>query len=180
MRNFPAILATAAFAATLFACAAQGAQYGRDGAVIRNSGSTNFAGYTIKVWSDGSVWGQPSGRTGQPMGQPSTAKVPAEVSARFFHDVQASRGGRERLPGPCMKSASFGSSTTVDWHGWSSPDLSCPTQGSLVALTVDVQHITAALGLGHTTMHRVPLMPHEPRRIPTEASPSPEPGAAAS
>lgn len=114
------------------------------------------------------------------MGPSSTARVPAEVAARFFHDVQASRGRRSLQAGLCMKSASFGSTTTVNWHGWNSPDLSCPSQGPLVALTMDVQRITAALGLGHTTMHRVPLMPHEPRRIPTEASPSPEPGGAAS
>ena len=157
-----AILAGAlTFVATGAALAA-----GKDGAVITNSGSTNTAGYTIKVWSDGS--GEVSVRGG------ATREVKLDdFAAKFFADVRAAR----RDPGTagrCMKSASFGTTTTVQWHDYQSVDLQCPPFTTAVtALSADVRNIQAAANLAPPPNRiRVPL---EPRKIPSatpEATPT--------
>jgi hypothetical protein len=49
-----------------------------------------------------------------------------------------------------MKSASFGTSTHINWKGWVSPDLDCPPNDSLGdALVRDYQEILKASGVGH-------------------------------
>jgi len=134
-----------------------------DGAVIRNSGSTNTAAYTIKVWSDGR--GEVAmGRMGG-SGKPFT--VDADVAKSFFTNVRAARQD-PGSPGRCMKSASFGTTTTVHWHGWNSFDLQCPPWSpSVQALASDVRAIQAAANID-TGIHRIPL-PREPRMIPSSA-----------
>ncbi|MHB8144110.1 MAG: hypothetical protein ACYDEW_00510 [Vulcanimicrobiaceae bacterium] len=153
-------------------------RFTRDGAVIRNSGSTNFLGYTVKVWSDGQVWASATGRDGAPVGRPRTARAGTELVERFFADVQAARDGHATGT-PCMKSASFGSTTTVLWHEWTSPDLSCPGGDRLTrVLRSDVLGIESAAGVSTLTRGTVRLPINEPRRKPSEvppasASPSP-------
>lgn len=156
------------------ACAA-GAQsaFARDGAIIRNSGSTNFAGYTIKFWSDGTAQWQPSGRQGTLHGQVSSGTVPKDVVQKFFHDVAEARNNRT-IAEHCMKSASFGSTTVVLWHGWTSPDLQCPGGGYIVSLANDVNQVIAALGV-HQSRAGTPLV--RPGRPMPEQSASPGPSA---
>lgn len=136
----------------------------RDSATIRNSGSTNTAGFTITVWSDATGSASVQGATPKPFG------VPNDLSARFFADLLAAHS--DAAPAThCMKSASFGTSTIVQWHGWSSPDLQCPPfSASLGALARDVNAIEAAAGIT-TQVHRRIGLPPDLRKIPT---PTPE------
>lgn len=137
----------------------------RDGATIRNSGSTNARGYLVKVWSDGSALVQEAG--GVTSGARRT--LPAALVRKFFTDVHAARGGAAAEQG-CMKSASFGSTTIVSWHGWSSPDIECPASGKLAALAQDAHAIVASLPIA--SGRRIPMLPNE-RRRPIQPSPSP-------
>lgn len=130
-----------------------------DGAVIRNSGSTNTPGYTIKVWSDGR--GEVLGAAG---GRGKAFTLDSAVAAAFFRDAQAGRAD-PGTPSHCMKSASFGTTTTVLWHGWRSPDLQCPPFTAAVqALAAEVNAVQSAAQIS-VGPRRVPL-PREPRMIP--------------
>lgn len=162
-------------------CAGFGLAQMRDGGIIRNSGSTNFSGYTIKVWSDGSTWAAHSDRTGNAVGTPVTGHIPATLAQTFLHDAEQARKNRV-ISEHCMKSASFGTVTTAEYHGWTSPDLECPGGGFVVALAADAHKIAALLKIQGT--HRIPL-PAEPRHVPVEGAPAqatatPEPGTSPS
>jgi hypothetical protein len=136
-----------------------GAQGERDGAVIVNSGSTNSAGYSIALWSDATVQASIQGQAA------AVRSLPRDLADRFFADVRAARTDAAP-PSHCMKSASFGSTTTVGWHGWRSPDLQCPPfSASLRALASDVRAIESAAGIPSAPIRRVRL-PLEPRKIP--------------
>ena len=168
--------------ALVLGCAAVAAAQMRDGGVIRNSGSTNFSGYTIKVWSDGSTWAVHSGRSGTPVGTAVSGHIPENLAQTFLHDAQQARKNRV-VSQHCMKSASFGTVTTVEYHGWTSPDLECPGDGFVVALGADAHKIAALLKVQGARPRG--LLPNEPRRIPVEgtpsqASPSPEPSTSPS
>lgn len=158
------IVIGAAATVALVAAAAQ-----PDGAMIRNSGSTNTSAYTIKVWSDGR--GEVS--MGRMDGPGKSFTVDPDVAKSFFSNLRAARQD-PGAPGHCMKSASFGTTTTVQWHGWNSTDLQCPPWSQPVqALSANVRAITAAANID-TGFHRIPL-PREPRMIPStvpEVSPT--------
>ncbi len=132
----------------------------RDVATIRNSGSTNTAGFTITVWSDATGSASVQGAT------PKAFGVPSDLSARFFADLHAA--SNDAAPAMhCMKSASFGTSTMVQWHAWSSPDLQCPPfSAGLGALARDVGAIETAAGIT-TQIHRRIGLPPDLRKIPT-------------
>ena len=92
-------------------------------AVIVNSGSTNVAGYTLRVRDDGWTTLEQAGAT-------QHKRVDKALAARFFADLRAA-GPLGALPrAMCMKSTSFGSVTTVAYRGARSPDLSCPGSSS--------------------------------------------------
>ena len=160
MRN---ILAIALLASSI---AVASAAPMRDGAVIANSGSTNTAAYTIKIWSDGEAHVALSGSA------PRTIHLDVDLTAKFFTDLKAARAN-PGVPGRCMKSASFGTTTTTLWHGWQSPDLQCPPFNTpMTALFADVHNIQIAANLANPP-HRIRL-PLEPRMIP-KASPEVSP-----
>src|SRR5690348_13749410 len=150
---------------------------GRDGAIIRNTGSTNFPGYTIKVWSDGSAWAVRANRTGQQTGRPSTQSIPKELAQKLLADAKAAKLSGHVIGQSCMKSASFGSTTVVEYHGWTSPDLECPGDGFVIALGSDAKKIAAALQIINAPTRRG-LLPNEVRRppesAPTQPAPTPE------
>jgi hypothetical protein len=157
-------------ALTLFAMGAGlGLAASRDGAMIQNTGSTNAAGYTIKVWSDGSAWATLSDRGGAPSGQPFTATISTDLAQKFLRDAQVARK-TVAVVTRCMKSASFGTSTFVHYHGWTSPDLECPGGGNAqAAVTADAHEIAGDLHLGPAAgLRRIP-MPNEKRRLPEPA-----------
>jgi hypothetical protein len=138
----------------------------RDGATILNSGSTNTPPWTIKLWSDGSATWQIRD------GNPTAFTLSKAATERFFTDVKASRDGGRGPMQHCMKSASFGTTTVVQWHGWSSPDLQCPPlPGAVSALAQDVAAVRSAAKIPvGPIMRRFPL-PMERRKIP---APTPE------
>ncbi|MHB8146964.1 MAG: hypothetical protein ACYDGM_06865 [Vulcanimicrobiaceae bacterium] len=146
-----------------------GATPSLDGAHIVNSGSTNTAAWSLTMRSDGAgTYTLGQRRYGAPPVnlEPRAISVPAALAQRLLADAKAARA--EDAPGGhCMKSASFGSTTVVTYHGWTSPDLQCPSSSStLAALAGDVGAIQKAANL--TTMPRpVRLPPNELRRVNT-------------
>lgn len=144
-----------------------------DGAVIHNTGSTNMLGYTIKVWSNGQIQAVQATRTGETAGQtPQNGRIDAGLAQRFFADARASKRAGSGGGATCMKSASFGSSTTVTYHGWTSGDLECPGNPSLGS---EARAIAQTLHLSRVS--RRPLLPNEPRRpegTPVQPTASPE------
>ncbi|PZR56053.1 MAG: hypothetical protein DLM50_09560 [Candidatus Meridianibacter frigidus] len=157
----------AVFATAMLLAGAAPAKPGPDGALIANSGSTNSPAYAIRVRSDG--FAQITGG-----GSPREARVDGTLAGKLLADARVAKTANPRGGAPCMKSASFGSRTTVLYHGWRSPDLGCPAEGILATLTGDVQAVASALGAGHPG-HRVTLPPREPRAVPSDAGGAPIP-----
>jgi hypothetical protein len=151
----------------------------RDGAIIRNSGSTNISGYIVEVWSDGSASSVLIQRTGAVLTSPVSGRVSTDLTRKFFEDVRAAKAAGRLGTESCMKSASFGSTTVVEYHGWTSPDLTCPGDGMVVALASEANAITSALAVQGHTYRRIPMLPNEHRR-PEGATASPEPSPSAS
>ena len=110
-------------------------------ALIVDSGSTNRAGYRLRVYADG--W------TALQQGDVAVKKrVPTALVKRFFADLRAA-GPLDRITVMrCMKSVSFGSSMQIGYLGKLSPDLSCPSASSAArALAVDAGALVAAAGV---------------------------------
>jgi hypothetical protein len=110
-------------------------------AVIVNSGSTNVAGYTLRVRDNGWTTLDQAGAT-------QHKRVGEALAARFFADLRAA-GPLDALPrAMCMKSTSFGSVTTISYRGARSPDVSCPsTSAAQAALGTDVNALRDAAGV---------------------------------
>jgi hypothetical protein len=128
-----------------------------DSALITNSGSTNTSGYRIEVRSDGSAT---VAMVHGPSASPSPAKsftVPPGIAKQFFTDLAAAHQAKT-VTEPCMKSASFGSSTYVTWQGWRSPDLTCPPSDATgKALVNDVDEIRKAAGVSAMPFRQGPV-----------------------
>lgn len=127
-----------------------------DGAAIVNSGSTNMLGWRILIRANGRGVVMPSSRR---------FRVERSVALRFLEDARD--GKSSQITGiPCMKTVSFGTRLNVLYHGWRSPDLSCPATSDLQkALAQDVQTIVA-VAQPPSGLHRIHV-PLEPRRVPT-------------
>ena len=112
-----------------------------DEALIVNSGSTNRAGYRLRVYADGTTALQQADAAVR-------KQVPLGLVKRFFADLRAA-GPLDKLPrAACMKSVSFGSSTQVAYRGKTSPDLTCPSASPAErALAVDADALAAAGGV---------------------------------
>jgi hypothetical protein len=162
-RIFLAVVATAALLAAVPA---------PDEATIVNSGSTNVAGYTISVRSDATASVVASNRGVDATSTPKAFTVDAAVAKQFFADLAAAKSQGAAIK-PCMKSASFGSTTRVTWHDWTSPDLSCPPDNAAAsALVHDVEVLTAASGAGNA-LRRGPVMRRAVDLSPNTPEPSP-------
>ena len=110
-------------------------------ALIVDSGSTNRAGYRLRVYATG--W------TALQQGDvPIKKRVSAALVKRFFADLRAA-GPLDRIAVMrCMKSVSFGSSMQIGYRGKLSPDLSCPSASSRArALAVDAAALAEAAGV---------------------------------
>jgi len=147
----------------------------RDGATIMNSGSTNRSGYIIKLRSDGSGSVQPNRIPQNAM--PRRLVIPAALAKKFLADVKAAKIASPAAPDvtSCVKSASFGYRLTVTYHGWTSADLTCPGAGAEAErLLAGIREIEQAgnIQMGPRQIH-LPI--NEPRRIPSEGTPSPTP-----
>jgi hypothetical protein len=152
-----------------------------DGAHIVNSSSTNARGWTIRVWSNGRADVGVTAHDGTLLTRRQEFRVPTALVQQFFGDLARAR--ESHAPRAfCMKSVSFGSSTVVVWHGWTSPDVTCPQHDpALLALEADAGAITRIANVAALPL-RVIRVPVEPRRPPpaqpqTQATPMPSPGA---
>ncbi|HEY5258237.1 MAG TPA: hypothetical protein VIJ12_07620, partial [Candidatus Baltobacteraceae bacterium] len=121
-------------------CLPAGAARVLDGARVVDSGSSNAAGWTLAVRSDGAGWLRiAAGATRRFLQTPALAAA--------FLDAAAAARAAAIAERPCMKSVSFGTSVWVEWHGWRSPDLACPTTGAANAtLARDVAALESAAG----------------------------------
>jgi len=110
----------------------------RGDALIRNSGSTNGAGYTVVIRSDFTADVSVAGTS-------ERKKIGAPQGRWLFAKL------REAMPleglgaGRCMKSTSFGSSTTVSYDGSTTPDLSCGGDAAVRELSRTIGVIAAQL-----------------------------------
>lgn len=128
-----------------------------DGATIVNSGSTNTAGWSIELRSDGSA-----------SVDSRAFSLPPNLTAKFFSDIAAARDAHA-AGRACMKSVSFGTRLNVTWHEWTSPDLSCPAASpSLASLANDVtQIVQIAQPPSGFRRVRLPLEPHRAEPTPS-------------
>lgn len=141
----------------------------RDGAVIVDSGSTNTSGYRIEVWSDGNATIVLQNR-GVTRSAPKPFTIAPAVAAQFFASLKAARTANVSTL-PCMKSASFGTTTRITWHDWTSPDLDCPSDHAVLdALIASLNKIRAASGIG-----TLPGVGHGAGGGPIRVQPSPLP-----
>jgi hypothetical protein len=110
-------------------------------AVIDNSGSTNFFGYHINV--------SPSGDATYVNGtEQGTGQISTSLAAKFFSDISSAMPLSQLAFQPCFKSASFGTTTYVEFQHQTSPDISCPSKDSRVqALYDDAAEIAQALNV---------------------------------
>ncbi|MBW4624757.1 MAG: hypothetical protein KME49_04405 [Brasilonema octagenarum HA4186-MV1] len=109
-------------------------------AVIENSASTNTCPYTISVLPGGAATYTVCNKTGK-------GEVSSGLSKRFFEDIKTAQP-LENVPfTPCVKSASFGTTTKVKYKEQTSPDISCPSFDSRVTdLYEDTIKIQQQLG----------------------------------
>jgi hypothetical protein len=117
-------------------------------ALIVNSGSTNRAGYRLRVHADGTAALQ---RIERSMSSEQAVPIEKQLSTtlvkRFFADLQAA-GPLDQLTAPhCMKSASFGSVTQIGYLGKMSPDVSCGGPSAMHALQIDADALAGAAGV---------------------------------
>lgn len=112
-----------------------------DQATIINSGSTNTAGYRLRVSADGSTFLNQANL-------PLHRHVPAQLVAHFFNELHAAGSMSGLRNAHCMKSASFGTTTRIEYRGQTSPDISCPSSSTIErALYTDAQAIANAAGV---------------------------------
>jgi hypothetical protein len=104
-----------------------------------------------------------------------------KTSASFFAHLAAAMPLAKIAHVPCMKSASFGSSTIVQYKGQRSPDLTCGIQGASANLAADVASIASelkvvTLGRFRHTVTPQPTVPAPPATTQApSAAPAPSP-----
>jgi len=100
------------------------------GAVIVNSGSTNTEGFRIVVEQSGKAVYTQTPRKSDTQVKSRSLDLPQALVKRLYSDLDAGKPLAELPGGHCMKSASFGSSLTIEFAGEKTPDLSCPGSGN--------------------------------------------------
>lgn len=125
-----------------------------EGVVIRDTGSTNSPGFELTIRQSGQTecrnndWNKqrPIGQRGGKFTLPEgVANLPREIAARLFADLKAGPPVSKLPVEPCLKSASFGSSTYVVYRGETSPDIQCLAKGTQQLLD-DYRAIVEILG----------------------------------
>jgi hypothetical protein len=117
--------------------------------IIVNSGSTNMAGYRMEVLPNGNM-AYASG------GNIRSAALPAALTRKLFSDARAALPFAQMGLKPCMKSASFGSTTVLTYKNETSTDISCPGGPKAAALYGDVQAVRQAAGISLLPRRRFP------------------------
>jgi hypothetical protein len=112
-----------------------------DSATIIDSGSTNRAGFQIDVSRSGkAVYAVDARRTARLSDaheaspakppKPVSKRIPSALLKRFYADLGATSAAPAGEGTGCIKSASFGSTLTVEYNGHTSPDLNCGDHGN--------------------------------------------------
>lgn len=106
-----------------------------DSAVIIDSGSTNTPGFRIEVSTSGEAVYIPkprrAGQLSEAQAKPKNRKLPAAMVKPFFAALDAAKPLSSLPGGGCFKSASFGTTRVIEYHGQTTPDLSCGDRGDL-------------------------------------------------
>jgi len=134
----------------------------RDGATIVDSGSTDWSGYKMDVWSDGNADLTLQDRGRATHGPLKTFTISASLAHRFFADLKAKRHGDAAADEFCGTYAGNATTAYVQWHGWRSPDLACapsPNSVLILALINDVNAILSASGVDRSRRHSPILAP---------------------
>ncbi|MEH2360066.1 hypothetical protein [Nostoc sp.] len=109
-------------------------------AIILNSGSTNTIGYRIYV--------SPSGEVNYVDGKGSNqGKLSQKLTKNFFRDLKIAEPLSNLPKQSCVKSVSFGTTTTIRLADQQSPDISCPGNIQAQSLDNDVIAIAKALNV---------------------------------
>jgi hypothetical protein len=117
---------------------------------ITNTGSTNTMGYRILIPLAGADYGSVSYylRAGMvSTGQDGSKVVPKSILRKLARDIHKAMPLSQLPVNNTAKSASFGTSLYVMYHGQSTLDLSSPADARGKALAADVKNIVATLGL---------------------------------
>ncbi len=120
----------------------------RDAAVVRNSGSTNTVGYIIVLSRDGRAVITQEGRT-------TAAMLAAPQTKWLFAKLREAETLTALPVGHCMRSVSFGSSTTISYGGATSPDLGCAVSPLERELARTVGVLVRQLNIATFPAHRV-------------------------
>ena len=160
---FPRALALAAgLLLAALAAAARPKQSVGPIAVIMNSGSTNTTGYRIVVSPDGSAQSEVTGliTTGSAP-KARAAMLPSAQVKKLFQDLAAAMPLSALPVRHGMRSASFGTQTTITYEALTSPDLTFAPDPRSAALKADIDAITKTLHVGNAP--RRPIVIHSDR-----------------
>jgi len=115
--------------------------------LICQSSATNVKGFSVLLQTSGSATITFTGEDGST----SSGTASASSTSQLFSDLNANTPVVNiQTYGPCTKSASFGTSTTVTYQGYTTGDISCPAPSSPAPVTTiytDVQNVESSLGL---------------------------------
>jgi hypothetical protein len=113
--------------------------------LICQSSATNVKGYSVLLQTSGAATITIAG------GSPTSGTASSSATSQLFGDLNANTPVSDITTyGPCTKSASFGTATTVTYGGYSTGDISCPAPSSPAPVTTiysDVQNVESSLGL---------------------------------
>lgn len=104
---------------------------GGDLATIIQSRSTNTRAYNVVIHNDGSATAEISGASPASGNPPARSQrfPPGTIDTHALRSLITKVGDVSRIPiGFCMKSASFGTTTTISYAGGNSGDLQCIRQ----------------------------------------------------
>lgn len=137
-------------------------------AVIMNTGSTNTTGYQILVFATGSIGYDykaltPAGPDAISSFYAKTSTIPKVQAKKLFADLDAAMPLTSLPVRHGMRSASFGTRTTITYKGQQSPDLTFASDPRTAALKADVDAITKTLHVGNAP--RRPIMIHADKPI---------------
>jgi hypothetical protein len=115
------------------------------GVLICKSASTNTQGYYILLQTTGAASITESGNT-------TSGTASSSATSQLFGDLNANTPVVDiKTYAPCTKSASFGTTTTVTYEGYTTGDISCPSGNASPApvdmIYSDVENVESSLGL---------------------------------
>lgn len=116
-------------------------------AEILDSGSTNTAGFRIVIDRSGQADYKVTPRKNAPQtearGANKRRQLSRELVDRFYSDLNAAQPFSSLPDQHCMKSASFGTTTSIEFAGEKTPDLNCGDGGDakLQAIIRDASEI---------------------------------------